>query len=102
MIDVWFYLFVGLMAYETYKFYQLIQVEDKEPDEGFIHRFPFVDFDYTNEQNIEAGNFVSVRRDGAAYIYTLPSGHLYKSYYPYNQSVEKNYELPDTTIPINQ
>jgi hypothetical protein len=31
-------------------------------------------------------------------LYTLPSGKIYKSYFPYNQSVEKNYNLPDTTI----
>jgi hypothetical protein len=98
MIDLWFYLFVGLFGYEAMKFYQLMDVKNEEPEEGFVHREPYVDFDYTNEQNIEAGNFKSVTRDGTAYTYTLPSGKLYKSYFPYNQSVEKNYIMPDTSM----
>jgi hypothetical protein len=99
MADIWFFLFVGLLGYESYKFWQLMRVQQGDTkQDGLIHREPYVDFDYTNEKEIEAGNFLSVVRDGTAYLYTLPSGKIYKSYFPYNQSVEKNYNLPDTTI----
>jgi hypothetical protein len=94
-MDLWFLAFIGLIGYEAYQMYNLQQIHAGDHSaEGQMSRVPFVDFDYTMEQDIEAGHFTSVKRDGVAYIYTLPSGKLYKSYFPYSQSVEPNYQLP--------
>lgn len=98
-MDVWFFLFVALVGYEIYQFNRMRKLDtgDKE-SEDFMPRVPFADFDYTNEKQIEEGHFDKVERHGASYIYTLPSGVLYKSYFPYSKTVEKNYDLPDTNV----
>jgi hypothetical protein len=95
MEGIWFIAAVGLITYELCQFYKVYQVQQgTHKTAHWAPRVPYADFDYTNERDIEAGNFLSVQRDGAAYIYTLPSGVLYKSYFPYSQDVEKNYVQP--------
>jgi hypothetical protein len=94
--NIWFLAAVSLMAYEVFQFYRLHQVQKgTHKANNWAPRVPYADFDYTNEKDIEEGNFLSVQRDGAAYTYTLPSGVLYKSYFPYSQNVESNYNLPN-------
>lgn len=95
MESIFFIAAVGLISYELFQFYRLMQVkEGTHKADHWAPRVPYADFDYTNEHDIEQGNFLDVTRDGAAYIYTLPSGVLYKSYFPYSQAVESNYKLP--------
>lgn len=97
--SIFFILFVGLLGYEIWKFVELTRVKEGHHEtDNFAPRVPYADFDYTNEMDLEQGNFLSVQRDGAGYIYKLPSGVLYKSYYPYGSAAEENYKLPDTNV----
>jgi hypothetical protein len=99
MESLFFLLACGLIGYEVVKFYKLTQIKrGTHKADNWAPHIPFADFDYTNEQMIEQGNFLNVERNGAAYIYTLPSGHLYNSYFPYSQAVEPNYKLPESKI----
>lgn len=93
--DIFFILACALIGYELFQFYKLSQIRmGTHKADKWVPNTPFVDFDYTNEQMVERGDFLSVERNGSAYIYTLPSGHLYLSYFPYSPQVEKNYQLP--------
>lgn len=95
MEGLFFILAVALIGYEVLQFYNLTQVTGgTHKADHWAPRLYYADFDYTNEKDIEEGNFKSVQRDGAAYTYTLPSGVLYKSYFPYSSNVETNYHLP--------
>lgn len=94
--SIFFLLAVALIGYEVLQFYHLTQVKrGTHKADNWAPHIPFADFDYTNEAMIEQGNFLHVQRNGAAYIYTLPTGHLYNSYFPYSSMVEKNYKLPE-------
>lgn len=93
--SIFFLLACALIGYEVFQFYRLTQVKrGTHKADNWAPHIPYADFDYTNEAMIEQGNFLNVQRNGAAYIYTLPTGHLYASYFPYSPLVEKNYELP--------
>jgi hypothetical protein len=96
MIDLFFLAFVGLVSYEVYQMYQLIDFASGEHDHPEnVAQSAFADTDYTNEMLIQNGEFTDVQRDGVAYIYTLQSGIRYKSYYPYEQAVEPKLKLPE-------
>lgn len=97
MESIWFLAFVGLMSYEIYQFYKLARISQNHEtkEEIPMPRVPYADFDYTNEADIEQGNFLEVQRDGAAYIYRMNDGvTMYKSYFPYSKKVEPNYNVP--------